>query len=266
LQAIDREIFEHHAGARPPMSLFLLPYFFVFTAIGIGEYCHRRWLAPPLEATEVVESDQPSTSPSQKAGPGWLFPLFFGLLMLGFYLFLTNDLGTRGGQLPHGGFLKARLAILPPLISLACLREPANTPTRLVLRALTVVLLGVNLLLVTQTFQEDNKALEQFTTGIEAVGGGHRLKVIGTTGKGRLANPLTGARHYYCLDTGNVSLDNYEASTPHFPIKYRDGPRAQMATADVVIYWRTTPGTIDPLPDLIFADGNLRIYRRPQGP
>jgi hypothetical protein len=92
------------------------------------------------------------------------------------------------------------------------------------------------------------------------------LKVIGTTGKGRLANPLTGARHYYCLDTGNVSLDNYEASTPHFPIKYRQGPRAQMAAPDVVIYWRTTPGAIDPLRDLIFADENLRIYRRPQGP
>jgi hypothetical protein len=266
LQAIDRELFAHHAGARPPLSLFLIPYFFVFTAIAIGEYCHRRWREPPLEAIGVVESDQPSASANQKAGPGWLFPLFFGLLMLGCYLFLANDLGTRGGHLPHGGFLKARLALFPPLISLACLQEPSNTPTRLVLRALTVVLLGVNLFLVTQTFHEDNKTLEQFTAGIEAVGLGHRLNVIGTTGKGRLANPLAGARHYYCLDTGNVSLDNYEASTPHFPIKYRQGPRAQMAAPDVVIYWRTTPGAIDPLRDLIFADENLRIYRRPQGP
>jgi hypothetical protein len=39
-----------------------------------------------------------------------------------------------------------------------------------------------------------------------------------------------------------------------------------MAAPDVVIYWRTTPGAIDPLRDLIFADENLRIYRRPQGP
>jgi len=267
LQAIDRELFEHHAGARPPLSSFLIPYFFVFSAFAIGEYCYRAWLEPPLGATEVVEADRPDdeppATPSRKPGPGWLFPFFLGFLMLVFYLFLANDLGTRGGHLPHGGFLKARLALLPPLIWLACLREPANTPIRLAFRALTVVLLGVNLFLVTRTFQEDNKTLEQFTAGIAAVGRGRRLMAIGITGRRRLANPLVGARHYYCLGTDNLSLDNYEASTPHFPIKYRPGvTRGQRTDAEVLIYWQVSPGAAGPDWDLVFAQGDLLIYRR----
>jgi hypothetical protein len=267
LQTMDRELFEHHAGARPPLSLFLILYYFVFAAFAVGEHFYRRWFEPPLEATEVVESDQPPAAPSQKAGPGWLFPLFFGFLMLGFYLFLANDLGTRGGHLPHGGYIKSRLALFPPLIWLACLREPANTPTRLVIRILTVVLLGVNLFLVTRTFHEDNKTLEQFTAGIEVVGRGRRLTAIGPPGRGRLANPLVGARHYYCLGTDNLSLDNYEASVPHFPIKYRPGvTRGQRTDADVLIYWHVAPGAADSDWDLIFAQGDLRIYRRRKGP
>ena len=115
------------------------------------------------------------------------------------------------------------------------------------MNALTVVLLGVNLFLVTRTFQEDNKTLEQFTAGIEAAGRGRRLMAIGPTGRGRLANPLVGARHYYCLGTDNLSLDNYEASTPHFPIKYRQGlTRGQRTDADVLIYWRISPAADPP--------------------
>ena len=271
LQAIDREVFEHHTGAHPPLSLFLIPYFFVFAVFAIGEYCYRLWFEPPLEANEVIEADRPDDEPpastSQKAGPGWLVPFFLGFLMLGFYLLLANDLGTRGGHLPHGGYIKARLALIPLLIWLACLREPANTPTRLVIRALTVVLLGVNLFLVTRTFQEDNKTLEQFTAGIEAAGRGRRLMAIGPTGRGRLANPLVGARHYYCLGTDNLSLDNYEASTSHFPIKYRPGvTRGQRTDAEVLIYWQVSPGAVGPNWDLVFAQGDLRIYRRRQGP
>jgi len=271
LQALDRELFEHHAGARPPLSLFLIPYFLVFALFAVGEYCYRVWLAPPLEATEVIETDQaedePPATSCPKPGPGWLFPFLLGLLMLGFYLFAANDLGARDGVLPHGGYLKARLALLPPLLWLLCLREPANMPTRLLLRALTIVLLGVNLLLVSRTFQEDNKTLEQFTAGIEAVGRGQRFTASGVPGGGRLANPLANARHYYGLGTNNLSLANYEATTPHFPIKYRHGVSARQASdAEVLIDWRAAPGAARPGWDLVFAQGPLRIYRRHLGP
>jgi hypothetical protein len=59
--------------------------------------------------------------------------------MLMFYLFLANDLGTRGGP-AHGGFMKARLALVPPLIWLACLRKSAHMPIRFGFRALTMAL------------------------------------------------------------------------------------------------------------------------------
>jgi hypothetical protein len=267
LKSLDQEIFEHHAGARPPFSIFLVAYFLVFTAFALGEYGYQTWFEPALEATEVVDDDEPdgepSTSPRPKPGPGWLLPLLFGLVMLAFYLVLPHDLGARDGLLPHGGYLKSRLALLPPLIWLACLREPANTPTRLVVRALTMVLLGANLLLVVRTFETDNETLDRFTAGIEAVGRGQRLTALGTSGRGRLVNPLANARHYYCLGTDNVSVANYEAGTPHFPIKLRRGLRhAQCADAQVLIYWRIVPGAADRVGDLLFAQGDLRIYRR----
>ena len=90
---------------------------------------------------------------------------------------------------------------------------------------------------------------------------------IGISAGGRLANPLANARHYYCLGTDNVSIGNYEAGTPHFPIKYRQGvPRGQTADADVLIYWRVSPGAARPGWEEVFAQGDLRIYRRQQEP
>jgi hypothetical protein len=36
--------------------------------------------------------------------------------------------------------------------------------------------------------------------------------------------------------------------------------------ADILIYWRAEPNAADPVGDLIFANADLRIYRRRQGP
>jgi hypothetical protein len=195
-----------------------------------------------------------------------LFPLLLGLLVLVGYLFLANSLSARGG-LSHGGYLKPRLALLPPLIWLACLREPSSTPLRLGLRTLTVLLLAVNLCLVIRTFRADNETLERFTAGIDAVGRGQRLTTFGLRRVNRPANPLGGARHYYCLGTDNLSVYNYEAGTSHFPIKFRQKfPRGQVPDADILIYWQAMPGAADPIGELIFANADLAIYRRRQGP
>jgi hypothetical protein len=271
LRAMDRELFEYHAGTRLPLSIFLISLVFLFAVFTVGEYAWRVRLEPPLEVTEIMELDQPddepSVTPNQQPNPTWLVPFLLGSLMLGCYLLAANDLGARDGLLPHGGFLKARLALLPPLLWLACLREPVNTQARVVLRALTVLLLGGNLLLVTRTFRDSNKELEQFLAGIEAVGRGQRLLAVGTSGGGRLVNPLANARHYYCLGTDNLSLDNYEAATPHFPIKFRQGvTRSRMSDANVLITWRASPGAARPGWEEVFVQGPLRIYRRRQGP
>src|SRR5262249_16265091 len=142
--ALDRELFEHHAGARVPLSLFLLLLIVLFAAVALAEACRHTWFKPALAAEEVVEPAEPETElspiPCQIPDPGLLFPLPLGLLLLAFYLFTANSLGTRGG-LSHGGYLKPRLALLPPLIWLACLRESVNIRIRLAFRVLTVTLL-----------------------------------------------------------------------------------------------------------------------------
>jgi hypothetical protein len=270
LAEINQEVFEHHAGTRVPLRLFIA-FFIVYAGFGIGEYCYRVWLEPPLEVTEVAlpePSGDGAPAPRLRAGlsAGRLFPFLLGLLFLAFYLLLADHLGSGSGLLPHGGFLKARLALLPPLVLLACLREPAHMPTRLLLRLLAAVLLGVNLFLVTRTMDVWNKALEQYTAGIPAVGRGQRLLSIGADGGGRLVNPMLHAADYYCLGTDNLNLDNYEASTAHFPVKFRPGvPRGRTQDADILIHWRNGNGAGLPGWEEIFTQGPLSIYRRQKG-
>jgi hypothetical protein len=89
LEAIDGELFEYHAGSTLPLSLIVVAWFLLLGAC--------------MGADGWLRRDSP-------AGPGRLFPLLLGLILLGAYLLLPNDLGTAGGVLPHGGFLSTRLA------------------------------------------------------------------------------------------------------------------------------------------------------------
>ena len=41
--------------------------------------------------------------------------------------------------------------------------------------------------------------------------------------------------------------------------------RGQRTDAEVLIYWQVSPGAVGPDWDLVFAQGDLRIYRRRQG-
>jgi hypothetical protein len=195
-----------------------------------------------------------------------------GMLVLGFYLFLPDHFGAGNGVLPNGGYMKSRMAVLLPLIGLACLREPVQVPpSRYLLRGLMVALLAVNLVLVTETVRQGSRILQQYTAGIDAVGRDHRLIANQGGREGRLVNIISAAASYYCLGTDNVYLDNYEASTPHFPIKYRAGIARQRAehAADVVICWRAFPGPVPGDWQEIFAQGPLRILRagrRPPAP
>jgi len=205
---------------------------------------------------------------------GFFWSLANPLLLLGVYLLVPNHLGFA-----HGGFLKCRLALLPPLIWLACLREPPWRWPRHAVRAVILLLVSGNLLLVTTTIRAGNRELEQYNAGIAAVGRGHRLYVVQTDPQPTPpVDPLLHAADYYCLGTGNVNLDNYEASTPHFPVKYRAGMErgrggwigySGQEAVDVVLCWQPgTPGAGWRGPagwDEIFRQGALRIYRRPLG-
>jgi hypothetical protein len=248
LASLDDELVGHHAGPTFPLSLALVAYWGLLLSFTLAGYLVGQ----------------------EKSGPGPLFPALFGLLLFAGFVLIPNHLSFE-----HGGFLKARLAPLPPLLWLACMREPPPRETRLLLRTVTALLLGVNLLLVTNTIKIGNQYVAEYTAGIEAVGHGHRLFLRQVDQSPfPLVNPLLHAGHYYCLGTGNVNLDNYEASTPHFPVKYRAGVRRgkgflvgypQQDAVDTVLCW-TPSGAADGGPASwveIFNEGPLRIYRRP---
>ena len=250
--AIDDELFAYHAGAGVPWSLVVVAYLGLLGALIAAEH---RWGA------------------QAEGGPGWLFPAGFGLVLLGVYLLVPDHLGPE-----HGGFLKARLAPLPLLVGLACFREPALREARLLVRSVTALLVVGNLLLVTGTVSAGNREVERYTAGVEAVGRGHRLFVSQENPpRAPLVNPLLHAADYYCLGTGNVNLDNYEAGTPHFPVKYRRGVIHGQGSwvgypakdaVDVVLCWRPSSAGGGPGPagwDEVFSQGPLHIYRRPPG-
>jgi hypothetical protein len=248
MAAIDDELFAHHLGTDVPGTLVLTAYLAVLAALAVAS---RSW---------------------EEGVPGPVFPAAFAVLLLGAYLVVPEHLGAD-----QGGFLRTRLAPLPFLLGLACLREPAAFGPRLVVRGLTAYLLAVNLLLVAATVRSGNAELDVYTAGMEAVGGGHRLFVVQKgPGPGELVNPLLHAAHYYCLGMGNVDLDNYEATTPHFPVRYRRGMGRgrndwagypHQAAVDVVLCWQARPPAADgsgPASwDEVFRRGPLTIYRRP---
>jgi hypothetical protein len=249
LRAIDGELVANHVGPAIPGSLVLASYWGLLAVLTVAGYRHR--------------------SPEERGGPGWIFPAVFGLLLLAGCLLVPHDV-----EFTHGGFLKTRLAPLPPLVWLACLREPMHRWTRLLVRTVTILLLAMNLALVTRAVHAGNEELAQYTAGLDAAGCGHRLFVMqADPSPTPLVNPLKHAADYYCLGTGNVNLDNYEASTSHFPVKYRPGVKrgkgslagyAQRDAVDLVLCWKVAGGPAGW--DEIFRQGPLRLYRRPLGP
>jgi hypothetical protein len=243
---LDRDLFECHAGGRLPFSLLLLPGYALLLACTVAEW-------EPIPAWR------------------WLMPLVLSLLLLAAYGLVPDSLH------PHGSIIKARLAPLPPLVWLACLREPARLGVRIFSRTAVLALLGANLLLVTAYFATGNQALAEYTAGLDAIGRGGRLFVVQPDPHPvPLADPLFHASNYYCLGTGIINLNNYETDAPHFPVRFRPGFRRGRGSwasypnqdaVEVVLCWQTSPDVVVQGPagwDEIFSRGPLRIYRRPQ--
>jgi hypothetical protein len=241
LREMDAEVFAFHAGPRQWLSPALGVYLIALTMLTIA--------VPP-----VGQADAPPR-------PGPLFPAVFGSLLLIAYLTVPDHLGGGDHGLPNGGFLKARLALLPALFWIACVRDPNLAVLRLPLRIGIAVLIGVNLWLVTATVRDGNRELARYTAGLEAVGRGHRLLATQSGGwRSQYANPFTHAADYYCLGTRNVNVDNYEAAMPHFPVTYRTD-RSGMNDYDTLISWQTGGGPAGWVE--IYRQGPLAIYRRP---
>src|SRR5262249_15009162 len=141
LAALDNELFAHHARTAGPGTLVLTAYLVALAALAAaGRLRHQQGRGAS------------AGQPSEDAGP--LFPAVFAALLLGAYLVVPDHLGES-----HGGFLLTRLAPLPFLLALACLREPTSFGPRLVSRWLTTSLLVINLPLVAATTGVGNEEL-----------------------------------------------------------------------------------------------------------
>jgi len=124
-----------------------------------------------------------------------------------------------------GGYMRERLGLLPFLTILPWLTVKYWKPLKLLVGATAVSLTLLHLAFTTSRFGELNDRLDDFTTGIPHVEKNKTLLAMNFfehvgVKKTRICTFLH-AIGYYGIATGAIGLDNYEANTDHFPLKYR---------------------------------------------
>jgi hypothetical protein len=191
------------------------------------------------------------------------------------YLLLPDDLEPG-----HGGYIKQRVAILIPLLILTFLRQPSASVVSSALLPIAIGVFALNLANATYYVSRENRTLSEYTVGSEALGTKRVIVPIQPVETGRMvSDPLLHAACYYCFVGGNVCLDNYEAASPNFPVKFRDpavweavrrlqpgsdwnSPRGVIST---VIVWDSpgyAPRDMRGVFRQVFAAGRLTIYER----
>lgn len=210
---LNREIFAPYDAWTLPLDGWWLMY----GAVAFGMLLERRGTAPT----------QPDAAPSRL--PIMLLGLAFGLL----YLTVPNNLGR------HGGIVKMRLAMVLPLVWLACLRLPHRRGYAVPLRAGMLAMVVAQLTCTWAHFAAANRALDAYTAGIGEFGRGHVLYVFQRTAQGN-DDYFAHAANYYCLDSATTNLDNYEAGTHYFPMTRCDA-RPQRALRAVSATSRSGP-------------------------
>ncbi len=121
------------------------------------------------------------------------------------------------------GLLQIRLAVIPPLLWVPCLRLPAPARLRRLLVMAMYALVVVNWIVVVRFFQVANRDLAEFTAAIDQVGCNRTLYVVRSWQTKPAAKHVLFGAYHYCTRTGNVNLDNFHATQEHFPIRFRDG-------------------------------------------
>lgn len=229
LQGLDAQLFGAYEPSWLPLGILVLLFFeaLLLTAL-------------------IAERGRDETT--EPVPPRWPVAVF-GLATVGLYLVLPDALSTAVG------LLKPRLALLPPLLALACLRLPEAPIARRLLTAALLLLLGLNLMLVLRHFHAANRKLAEYTAGIAAAGRQRVLFVVQDSRKAPLADYLEHAADYYCLTTGNVNLDNFQATLQHFPVRFRPGVQRGRGNllsypgreaVDVVLVWDSPAPPLPP--------------------
>jgi len=204
--------------------------------------------------------------------PGRRRVVVLGLVIFGVYLAVPDFLS------PAVGFMKARLALIAPLVWLAALRMPGEVRARRIAQAVLSLALLVNLYFVLNHFASRNSEIAEYAAGMDRVGHNRTLFVASPfvlpSLQSLLVNHLEHAADYYCLTTRNVNLDNFQASMRHFPVRYRDGVARAIGdfavypnqdSVDVLLSWRIKqdPDRLGRGLTRIFRSGSLEIYGEP---
>ena len=122
-----------------------------------------------------------------------------------------------------GGLLVQRLSLFPLIVILpwigARVAGRVQAGAGLAAVALALVHLGISV----QYYAALNRGLEEFTSGVGLVGSSETILPLTFDQKGE-AERIRVYRHassYYCLESGAISLSNYEGDKSYFPLMYK---------------------------------------------
>lgn len=166
----------------------------------------------------------------------------------------------------HGGFMQTRLACLPFLLWMACLSPPAVRSLESMVRFALPVLLAMNLISTTVSVLTANEELVEFVGGTSLAGHNHTVATKKVRTNRMHPNVLANAGAYYCLQNGNVWLDNYEAQTTHFPIRFKkEYPRQDLDAPELLLCWTDIADTPPPTEAgyrMLYHDRRMSVFRR----
>lgn len=194
-----------------------------------------------------------------------VWPLaFLGVGIAVLYFMVSDHLGA------HGGFIKSRLALLPPLLWLSCCRPSSNSAIRIGLVTSVAAVATLNLILVIWHVHHANRELAEFTAGIEQVGQNQIIFPMRADRHGGYPDHLAHAADYYALRGGNINLDNHQADARHFPVRFRPGIERgwgsfaayrNRSTVDLIIAWRAQSSVPTDFQE-VFHHDMLTIWKR----
>ncbi|MBM3240816.1 hypothetical protein FJZ31_31425 [Candidatus Poribacteria bacterium] len=122
-----------------------------------------------------------------------------------------------------GGFITTRLNLYPFIIILPWLSSRFWRPVKYFVGAVAVALILIHLGFTTYYYKILNDGLDEYNSGIPFVGKNETILPISFNHGGESARIglYLHAAGYYCAAKGAIELDNYEAGTGYFPLKYK---------------------------------------------